>query len=181
MSLLLTASVLLSTCHISGGQERHRRKKAGQRWLWFQSYFNNQVYINSHLMNFFFFPLISAKLKTQFSSRFKANSSRRSRAASQLPQVTGRATVCSQSPDTELNTHTPFPKRELTRDAGCLGQPTCTLGLELEVPGEEVWEAWAKKLLGRFLTGEPKSRLGMDAFGAEHDSLCGVTKEKARG
>lgn len=29
--------------------------------------------------------------------------------------------------------------------------------------------------------GQPKSRLGMDAFGAEHDSVCGVTKEKARG
>lgn len=56
MSLLLTASVILSSCHTSGGQERHRRKKAGQRRLWFQSYFNNQVYINSHLMNFFFSP-----------------------------------------------------------------------------------------------------------------------------
>lgn len=108
-----------------------------ERQLWFYSYFNNQVYRNSHLMNFFFFSLISAKLKTQFSSRFKPNSSSHSRATSQLPQITGRSlSVHSHQTQNWTPAHH-FPKRGPTTDAGCRDSPGACPGLQLDFSGRE--------------------------------------------
>lgn len=127
-------------------------------------------------MNFFFlFFLISANLKTQFSSRFKPNSSSHSRAASQLPQITGRFTVCPYSPDTELNTHIPFSKEGTYKE--------CWLPRTAHV---YIWNAsWSfsgrspgklvgliTPLLGRASQGERKSRLRGEAFGTEAWLWC---------
>ena len=175
VSLLLTAPLLLYGCHTSGRQERHRRRLDNDgcdfRVLLITRFTLTVTWWT------FFFPLISAKLKTQFSSRFKANSSQRSRAASQLPQVTGRVTVCSEA-QTQNWTPTHHFQRGISQ--GMLAAWDSPRG-----HGDSSWRFQGRRSgkLGPRSCWEDFSwgRLGMDAFGAEHDSLCGVTKEKARG
>lgn len=55
---------------------------------------------------------------------------------------------------------------------------TCTLGLELG-SREEVWAAWAQRLLGKFLMGGPKSGLEWTPLGQSCGSVC--VWGKARG
>lgn len=118
----------------------------------------------------FCFFLISAKLKTQVSSRFKPNSSSHSRAASQLPQITGRFTVCPYSPDTELYTHIPFSKKGTYNDCWlprsahvCIWNSSWSFSGRS--PGKLV--GLVTLLLERASQGERKSRLTTGAFGTE--------------
>lgn len=135
-----------------------------------------------------FFSLISAKLKTQFCSRFKPNSSSRSRAASQLAQITGDYCLSIPTRHRTEHPHTSFQRGNLQWMLAAQCSPWVYLGLKLEFSrGESLGSLWQGSW--ELPTLLERASQGWVKITAQVSALCGnmtfsvqiVVKNKAEG